>query len=126
MFFIIFEFENNNDLVFFINIRNYIQYSNETKQNARISFYLQKTIFLFLFRSFDGKIHRCRLDNNKTVTKTKRKGCTQKEDITSARRITNVSTKTIKEQDIFLLRKILIVMHHPKVIIFNDSCWNYL
>ena len=60
-----------------------------------------------------------------TVTETKRKGCTQKEDITSARRITNVSTKTIKEQDIFLLRKILIVMHHPKVIIFNNSCWNY-
>ena len=58
--------------------QNYIQYSNETKYNARISLYLQKTIFLFLFRSFDGKIHRCRLDNNITVTKTKGKGYTKR------------------------------------------------
>ena len=27
-------------------------------------FFLQKTMFLFLFKSFGGKIHRCRLDNS--------------------------------------------------------------
>ena len=31
VFDVFFEFENYNDLGFFINIRNYIQYSNETK-----------------------------------------------------------------------------------------------